>query len=39
MSDTPDFMLAEYLCACLLTFNATTSARATWHGIGKVGEE
>jgi len=31
-SNTPDFILAEYLVACLKVFNATTKARSKWYG-------
>lgn len=31
-SDTPDFILAEYLTACLTAFDNATLARAKWHG-------
>lgn len=31
-SDTPDFILADYLRACLETFNNTTKARENWYG-------
>lgn len=31
-SDTPDFILAQYLIACLLAFNQAVSAREWWHG-------
>lgn len=31
-SDTPDFILADYLCACLLAFNQTSVVRAKWYG-------
>lgn len=30
-SDTPDFILAEYLVACLTAFNNTANARRTWY--------
>ena len=30
-SDTPDFILAEYLVDCLATFNRATLARTEWH--------
>jgi len=30
-SDTPDFILAEYLMACLNAFNAATNARSHWY--------
>lgn len=31
-SDTPDFMLAEYLTNCLTAFNAAVMQRETWYG-------
>ena len=31
-SDTPDFILAEYLDDCLQVFNNTLQAREKWHG-------
>lgn len=31
-SDTPDFILAQYLLRCLETFNHTIRAREQWHG-------
>lgn len=30
-SNTPDFVLADYLTACLAAFDAATNARDTWH--------
>lgn len=30
-SDTPDFILAEYLVGCLEAFNAATRHRAKWY--------
>jgi len=32
MSNTPDFILAAYLVACLKTFNETSLARERWYG-------
>jgi len=32
VSDTPDWILAEYLIACLKTFDAVTEAREEWYG-------
>jgi len=32
-SDTPDFLLADFLLACLDTFNKTVKARDTWYGV------
>jgi hypothetical protein len=31
-SDTPDYILAQYLCACLSNYNSTLRARETWYG-------
>jgi hypothetical protein len=31
-SNTPDFILAEYLMACLAAFDATSRARERWYG-------
>jgi|GEM_PF-2001278 hypothetical protein len=31
-SDTPDFLLAEYLSDCLDAFDRTTKAREKWYG-------
>lgn len=31
-SNTPDFILAEYLAGCLMTFNAAVMARSKWYG-------
>jgi hypothetical protein len=31
-SNTPDFILAEYLTVCLLTYNETVLARSSWYG-------
>ena len=30
-SDTPDFILAEYLTDCLAAFDKATKAKQTWH--------
>jgi hypothetical protein len=32
-SDTPDFILAQYLLGCLETFSKTVQARDTWYGF------
>lgn len=32
-SNTPDFVLAEYLTNCLGNFEAATKARETWYGV------
>jgi hypothetical protein len=31
-SDTPDFLLAEYLIGCLEVYNSTLRAREKWYG-------
>ena len=31
-SSTPDFILAEYMHACLVSFNIATRAREHWYG-------
>ncbi len=31
-SDTPDFILANYLIECLKTFDSITNQREKWHG-------
>lgn len=31
-SDTPDFILANYLIGCLTNFNKTVKARENWYG-------
>jgi hypothetical protein len=31
-SDTPDFILAEYLTDCLAAFDKATRARDAWYG-------
>lgn len=31
-ADTPDFLLADYLIACLAAFNSTTNMRDSWYG-------
>jgi hypothetical protein len=32
-SDTPDFILAEYLVDCLAAFDKATRARDEWYGV------
>lgn len=32
-SDTPDFILADYLVSCLTSFNEITKRRDKWHGF------
>ena len=31
-SNTPDFLLAEYMVSCLELFNRTTAKRDKWYG-------
>jgi len=31
-SDTPDYILAEYLGDCLVAFDKTVAAREKWYG-------
>jgi len=31
-SNTPDYILAEYLTDCLMVFNKTTQIRNDWYG-------
>jgi hypothetical protein len=31
-SNTPDFILGEFLTDCLRAFDAATNMRETWHG-------
>jgi hypothetical protein len=31
-SDTPDFILAEYLINCLLVYEVAIQSRTKWHG-------
>lgn len=31
-SNTPDFILAQYLLSCLAAFNEASRARETWYG-------
>lgn len=33
-SDTPDFILAQYLVGCLENFNAVMALREKWYGRG-----
>ena len=32
-SDTPDFILAEYLVDCLKVFNKISKKRDAWYGV------
>lgn len=34
-SDTPDFILADYLADCLVSFNVTLQERKKWYGGDK----
>ena len=31
-SNTPDFVLRDFLCSCLAAFDAATQSREVWHG-------
>ena len=31
-SNTPDYILADYLLACLAAYDAAVTKRAAWHG-------
>lgn len=31
-SDTPDYILAQYLLSCLLAFDEAVKCREVWHG-------
>jgi len=31
-SNTPDFILADYLCGCLVMFNIAVDRREKWYG-------
>jgi hypothetical protein len=35
-SNTPDFILAEYLMACLNAFNTASNSRQAFHGEGTI---
>jgi hypothetical protein len=35
-SNTPDYILAEYLIDCLRTFDKTIKLRTEWYGEGKI---
>lgn len=37
-SNTPDFILAQYLCSCLQTFNTAVQQRETWCGRARLSE-
>lgn len=34
-SNTPDYILAEYLLKCLDAFEKATNMRAEWYGVSK----
>lgn len=36
-SDTPAFILAEYLMDCLEAFEKANNRRDKWYGVGKLG--
>jgi len=36
-SNTPDFILANYLCECLEHFNAAVKERERWYGRANLG--
>jgi len=38
-SDTPDFMLADYLCNCLNNFDDIVQRRENWYGRNKPTED
>lgn len=33
-SNTPDFILAQFLIGCLSAFNEATKTRDKWYGVG-----
>ena len=35
VSDTPDFILADYLIECMVSFNNATRGRDDWYGWEK----
>ena len=35
-SDTPDYILAQYLIQCLEAFDSAVMARDVWHGRGNI---
>jgi hypothetical protein len=37
-SDTPDFLLAEYLTGCLEVYGKTVKKRDNWHGFKPFGK-
>jgi hypothetical protein len=38
-SNTPDFILADYLMSCLQAFDAAVERRERWHGRKGAGDE
>lgn len=38
-SDTPDFILAEYLLGCLAAYDKAVTAREKWYGRGRLTEK
>lgn len=34
LSNTPDWILRDYICNCLEAFNCATKARDDWYGLG-----
>lgn len=38
-SDTPDFILAQYLLGCLRAWNVGVQQRETWHGRARPSRE
>ena len=38
-SDTPDFILADYLQVCLTAFDLAVRARESWYGRKRESEE
>lgn len=38
VSNTPDFILAAYMGACLSAFDSAVMERERWHGRGKMFE-
>lgn len=33
MSDTPDYILANYMSACLAAYNSAVTSRDEWFGV------
>lgn len=38
-SDTPDYILAEYMFNCLQVFEKATESRQAWHGMDQSSPE